>query len=72
MAGKKPFDTKGSSEAQLAKQLMDLKLEQMNLRFQKATGQMEKPNRWREVRTQIAQVKTEMSARSKASAKQGA
>ena len=69
---KKAFDTKGSSEAQLNKELMSLKLEQMNLRFQKATGQMEKPNRWREVRKLIAQIKTEMSARSKASAKQGA
>lgn len=61
-------DIKKQSDEQLAKQVLDLKKEQMNLRFQKATGQMEKPNRWREVRKMVARVKTEMSARQKAAA----
>jgi large subunit ribosomal protein L29 len=38
--------------------LMKLRKEQMNLRFQKATGQMEKPNRWREVKLEIARLQT--------------
>ncbi len=51
------------SDDQLQAEVLKLRGEQMNLRFQKATGQMEKPNRWREVKTQIAQLKTEQSAR---------
>jgi len=54
---------------QLKDKLMDLRKEQMNLRFQKATGQMENPNRWREVRKSIAQLKTEETARAVSTAK---
>jgi large subunit ribosomal protein L29 len=39
-------------------QLVKLKKEQFNLRFQKATGQLEKTARVREVRRDIARVKT--------------
>jgi large subunit ribosomal protein L29 len=38
--------------------LADLKKEQFNLRFQKATGQLEKTSRVREVRRDIARIKT--------------
>lgn len=55
-------DMRKSTTEQLKDALLKLRKEQMNLRFQKATGQMEKPNRWREVRREIAQVKTVMSA----------
>ncbi len=44
--------------AQLGDMLMELRKEQMNLRFQKAAGQLANPNRWREVRKTIAMVKT--------------
>lgn len=55
-------------DTQLKDKLMELRKEQMNLRFQKATGQMETPNRWREVRKNIAQLKTEETARAASSA----
>lgn len=61
-------EIKALKDAQLKEQLMELRKEQMNLRFQKATGQMENPNRWREVRKNIAQLKTEESARAASSA----
>lgn len=63
-------EIQSKSDDQLSKQLLDLKKEQMNLRFQKATGQMEKPNRLREVKTTIARVQTEMSSRKNAAAKE--
>ncbi|ODT48618.1 MAG: 50S ribosomal protein L29, partial [Pelagibacterium sp. SCN 63-126] len=39
-------------------QLVDLKKEQFNLRFQRATQQLEKPARVKEVRRDIARIKT--------------
>jgi large subunit ribosomal protein L29 len=43
---------------QLSDQLLQLKKEQFNLRFQQATGQMEKTHRASEVRKDIARIKT--------------
>ena len=43
---------------QLAEQLVSLKKEQFNLRFQKATGQIEKTHRVDQVRKDIARIKT--------------
>jgi large subunit ribosomal protein L29 len=43
---------------QLQEQLFSLKKEQFNLRFQKATGQMEKTHRVNEIRKAIARIKT--------------
>ena len=43
---------------QLQEQLLSLKKEQFNLRFQAATGQMEKTHRANEVRKDIARIKT--------------
>lgn len=51
-------EIKGLSADQLKEKLLAARKEQMNLRFQKATGQMENPNRWRELRKHIAQLKT--------------
>lgn len=62
-------EIKALKDSQLKDKLMELRKEQMNLRFQKATGQMENPNRWREVRKDIAKLKTEETARVAASAK---
>ena len=45
-----------------------LKREQLNLRFQAATQQLEKPSRVREVRRGIARIQTEQNARAKAQA----
>jgi len=47
---------------QLREQLLDLKKEQFNLRFQKATGQLENTARVREVRRDIARIKTILAA----------
>ena len=52
-------EIKALKDAQLNEKMVELRKEQMNLRFQKATGQMENPNRWREVRKTIAKLKTE-------------
>jgi large subunit ribosomal protein L29 len=46
------------SKDQLSDELLNLKKEQFNLRFQRATGQLENTGRVREVRRDIARVKT--------------
>ena len=51
-------DLRGSDAAKVAEELADLKKEQFNLRFQQATGQLEKSSRMRDVRRQIARTKT--------------
>ena len=58
------LDLTGKSEDQLAEQLGQLKREQFNLRFQAATNQLEKPSRVREVRRDIARIKTLQNQRS--------
>ena len=59
---------KKSSDAELASELSALKREQLNLRFQAATQQLEKPSRVKEVRRSIAKIQTEQTARAKAPA----
>ena len=51
---------------QLTDQLLSLKKEQFNLRFQAATGQLEKTHRVEEVRRDIARIKTVLRAKAKA------
>ncbi|CAN7147105.1 50S ribosomal protein L29 [Phenylobacterium sp. LjRoot225] len=51
-------EIRGFTPDQLAEQLVSLKKEQFNLRFQKATGQVEKTHRVDEVRKNIARIKT--------------
>ena len=46
------------STDQLDEQLVRLKKEQFNLRFQRASGQLENTSRVREVRRDIARIKT--------------
>ena len=62
-------DLKTKSDDELSTELNNLKREQFNLRFQAATNQLEKPNRVREVRRSIAQIKTLQSERSRSAAK---
>lgn len=59
-------DLKVMSGDQLQDELLKLKKEQFNLRFQRATGQLENTSRVTEVRRDIARVKT--LARSKPAA----
>ncbi len=54
----KAADIRAMSADQLTDELAKLKKEQFNLRFQKATGQLEKTSRIREVRRDIARLKT--------------
>jgi large subunit ribosomal protein L29 len=54
----KASDVRVMSEDQLKDELAKLKKEQFNLRFQKATGQLEKTARFDEVRKDIARIKT--------------
>jgi large subunit ribosomal protein L29 len=63
---KKAIDFTGSSDDQLGEQLGELKREAFNLRFQAATNQLEKPSRVREVRRDIARIKTVQAQRSNA------
>jgi large subunit ribosomal protein L29 len=59
-------DLKQKSDDQLQQQLIELKREQFNLRFQSATNQLEKPSRVREVRRTIARIKTLQHQRAQA------
>jgi large subunit ribosomal protein L29 len=59
MKSKQRFsDLKALSSDQLQDELLSLKKEQFNLRFQRATGQLENTSRVREVRRDIARVRT--------------
>jgi large subunit ribosomal protein L29 len=54
----KAGDVRAMTPDQLSDELMKLKKEQFNLRFQRATGQLENTGRVRVVRRDIARVKT--------------
>ena len=54
----KAMDLRAKTPDELRDQLLQLKKEQFNLRFQKATGQLENTARVREVRRDIARIKT--------------
>ena len=62
-------DLRQKTPDQLRDRLADLRKEQFNLRFQKATGQLEKTARIRQVRRDIARIKT--IAAEKAAGKKG-
>ena len=63
-------DLRVMSDDQLNDEVMRLKKEQFNLRFQRATGQLENTSRVREVRRDIARAKT-LASQKRASAKKG-
>ena len=54
----KADDVRAMTPDQLSDELMKLKKEQFNLRFQRATGQLENTGRVRIVRRDIARIKT--------------
>ena len=62
-------DLKALSPDQLNDELLNLKKEQFNLRFQGATGQLENVARVREVRRDIARVRTLQRSKTLQSAK---
>lgn len=65
----KAADLRAQTEDQLAERLGQLKREQFNLRFQAATSQLEKASRVKEVRRDIARIKTLQSERSRSAGK---
>lgn len=54
----KTSDVRSKTADELKDQLVDLKKEQFNLRFQRATQQLEKPAQVKKVRRDIARIKT--------------
>lgn len=62
---KRRADLVGLSEDQQGEELGNLKREAFNLRFQAATNQLEKSSRVKEVRRDIARIKTLQAARSR-------
>lgn len=62
-------DIRGKTPDELKAMLLDLRKEQFNLRFQRATGQLEALSRIKAVRRDIARVKTIMAERARAAAK---
>ena len=54
----KAAEARGMDVEKLDDEVMRLKKEQFNLRFQRATGQLENTSRVREVRRDIARVRT--------------
>ncbi|MFN2100292.1 50S ribosomal protein L29 [Altererythrobacter sp. MF3-039] len=59
-------DLRTKTDDQLSTELNELKREAFNLRFQSATNQLERPARIKEVRRQIARIKTLQTERSAA------
>jgi len=59
----KIIDLRAKSDDQLVADLGELKREAFNLRFQAATNQLERPARIKEVRRDIARIKTLQSER---------
>lgn len=69
MAQTRIADVRAKSADELNEMLLDLRKEQFNLRFQRATGQLEAVSRIRQVRRDIARVKTIIGERSRAASK---
>lgn len=63
-------DIRAKTVDELQAQLLDLRKEQFNLRFQRATGQLEATGRVRVVRRDIARIKFVLSERKRSAASQ--
>jgi large subunit ribosomal protein L29 len=55
-------DVRAFTGDQVKDEILKLKKEQLNLRFQRASGQLEKTNRIRQIRRDIARLKTAQTA----------
>jgi len=65
----KIVDIRTKTADELKAMLLDLRKEQFNLRFQRATGQLEAASRIKVVRRDIARVKTVLAEQSRSAAK---
>ena len=68
MANKVAQDLRTKTPDLLKEQLLQLRSEHFNLRFQKANGQLDNTDRMRQVRREIAKVKTIMGEKKRAEA----
>ena len=66
----KASDVRAKTQDQLSDDLANLKKEQFNLRFQKATGQVENTSIIRNIRRNIARIKTMQGQHAAKAAKQ--
>ena len=62
-------ELRGKSRVDLQEELLKLRREQFNLRMQRATGQMARPDQFGKVRKDIARVKTVLGEQARAEAK---
>ena len=65
----KMSDVRAFSNDQVKDEILKLRKEQLNLRFQRASGQLEKTTRIRQIRRDIARLKTQQTASVKTAAK---
>ena len=70
MKGRKAADLRARTEDELTEEVDTLGKEIFNLRFQRASGQLENTARVRQVRRDIARIKTILSERSRQAARQ--
>jgi large subunit ribosomal protein L29 len=68
----KASDIRAKTPDELSTLLLDLRKEQFNLRFQRASGQQESTGRVKQVRRDIARVKTIISEKNRAEQKRSA
>jgi large subunit ribosomal protein L29 len=64
----KPADARSLSDDQLHENMVSLQREAFNLRFQKASGQLESTAQMREIRRDIARIKTIIGERRRSQA----
>lgn len=64
-------DVRRLTDDQMTKRLGELAKEQMNIRFRKATNQQADTSANRRAKREVAQIKTELSARAKKAATKG-
>ena len=61
-----PADMRKKTDAELNEELVELRREQFNLRMQRATGQLGNPARFKEIRREIARIKTVLNEKLRA------
>ena len=71
MADLKAEDIRRMTADQMDDEVLKLKKERFNLRFQRATGQLENTSRMREARRDIARIKTIARQKRQADSKKG-
>ena len=71
MKGTKPADVRAHTDDELVQEIETLSKEIFNLRFQRASGQLENTARMRQARREIARIKTIQGERRRTAAARG-